>query len=255
MRNKSIFFTIVCFFILSSCGSRKDIVYFQDIDQLKTLTENSFQIVKIMPYDNLFISVSTINPQASEVFNIVKSSISTSALEWQGYLVDEKGEINFPMIGKIHLAGLTKTEATELIQAKVAEYVQEPIVNIRFLNYRVHVLGEVNRPGTYVINSEKITIPEALALANDMTLYGDRHNVLICRTEDGNKKFYRVDMTSSSIFNSEVYYLRQNDMIYVEPNSARARNSTNYTTNVSVFVSITSILLTAATFFLVTLKK
>jgi polysaccharide export outer membrane protein len=158
-----------------------------------------------------------------------------------GYLVDDEGNINFPGLGKVHLAGLTKNAAIDTLQKQITKYVVNTTVNIRFLNYRITVLGEVNRPGTYTVENERITILEALGLAGDLTIYGKRNNVLVYRKVEGEARFHRVDLTSSKLFESDYFYLQQNDMIYVQPNKARMGSSV-YNQNLSVGMSLLSIL-------------
>ena len=253
-RISQISFLLIALFLLTACGSKKDIIYFQDIDKIPTTAyayDMASHEVRIMPNDNLLITVSAFNPQTVLVFNTVQLDRGSSTnLEWQGYLVDENGYINFPVVGKLHVAGLTKQEAIDLIQNKVSLYVEEPVVNLRFLNYQIFVLGEVNRPGAHTISEEKVSIPEILALAGDMTIYGNRRDVVLCRVENGAKKFYHIDMTSSALFFSEHYYLQQNDILYVQPNSARVRSSTNLNSNMSIISVVAS--LAALTFTVLT---
>lgn len=246
-----IIFTI---FILTSCGSIKDVAYFQDPDQIPSVAyqhDMAKYEIRIMPNDNLLITVSALNPQAAEPFNAVNltnRSVSTSGLEWQGYLVDEKGEINFPVVGKLRVGGLIKSEAISLIQKRISQYIDDPVVNIRFMNYKVSVLGEVNRPGSYTITDEKISISQALALAGDLTIYGKRNDIMVCRVENGEKQFYYVDITSPAIFFSPCYYLQQNDIVYVTPNKSRASSST-YNSNLPLIVSLVSVVITAVALF------
>jgi polysaccharide export outer membrane protein len=160
----------------------------------------------------------------------------------KGYLVDNEGNINFPSLGKVHLGGLTKNAAIDSLQKWItAGGVVDPTVNIRFLNYRITVLGEVNRPGTYTVDNEKVTILEALGLAGDLTIYGKRNNVLIYREAEGQTRFQRLDLTSPRLFESNYFYLQQNDLVYVQPNKARASNSI-YNQNISIGMSLLSIL-------------
>ena len=245
-------FFLLFLVLLSSCGSIKDVVYFQNVKDKYDLSSDSFKHeVRIANNDNLLITVATKNPQAASLFNTVKmegSSVSQN-LQWFGYLVDSFGNINFPLIGTIQLAGLTKQEAINLLQKRISEYVEDPVVNIRFMNYKISVIGEVNKPGDFIANDEKVTLIQALALAGDMTIYGNRRNVLVYRESENLKQAHRVDMTSLDVFGSPVYYLQQNDVVYVEPNKAKARSSTNYIQNTSLGVSLVSIALTIALFF------
>jgi len=249
--NRIFLFSSLLFFLVS-CGSPRNVLFFQDA-QLKYDSSRDFSKyeIRVANNDNLLITVFSKNPQAAEVFNIMRTdrTTTTQALQWQGFLVDQFGNINFPLIGEVHLGGLTKSEAIALLQKKISAYIENPVVNIRFMNYRVTVLGEVNKPGNYTIEDEKLTIIQALGLAGDMTIYGNRRNMMVCREIDGEKKFFQVDITSPEIFNSQVYYLQQNDIVYVEPNNAKIRTSTNYTQNFSLVFSVASLLLTAALFF------
>jgi len=244
--------SIITLLLFFSCGSRKNVIYFQNIVEKSTdFTDNSFSLSRIGINDNLHIYVSAKSPTAAARFNSVdltRGSIQTTTLELTGYLVDEYGEINFPTIGKIRLAGLTKTEASEMLQNLLAQYIEEPIVNIRFLNYKVTVLGEVNRPGTFSVNDEKISIPEALSLAGDLTIYGDRKKVLIMRAETADRQFFSIDLTKPDVVFSPQYFLKQNDVIYVSPNSAKA-GSASINPLISLSISIISISLAVYSFF------
>ena len=237
---------------LSSCGSLKDIAYFQKAETQYIPTDNlSRHEVRIASSDNLMIAVfSSTNQRATDIFNSMKSdrSVTDNVLKWQGYLVDETGSVNFPLIGKVHLAGLTKSEAVKFLQDKISVYIEDPVVNIRFMNYKVTIMGEVNRPGAYYVDDEKLTIIQALGLSGDLTIYGNRRNILVCREISGQMQFHRVDITSPNIFNSPVFYLQQNDYVYIEPNKAKARNST-YNQNLPIVISVASLLMTAIALF------
>jgi polysaccharide export outer membrane protein len=236
----------VCF--LMACGSRKDVVYFQDMNNISEVVrqnDNAQYELKIHPNDNLYIMVSALNPEAAEIFNGSVSRVQTmgnTSVELRGYLVDETGDINFPVIGRLPLAGLTKQEANELIQKEVSKYIENPVVNIRYLNYKIYILGEVTSPGSYTIGDEKISVPQAIALAHDMTILGDRHNVMIYRVENGEKKVFRLDLTSADVFFSENYYLQQNDIVYVYPNGTKIRTAKTYSPIISVIASSISLL-------------
>jgi polysaccharide export outer membrane protein len=232
-----------CFF--SSCGSKKDVVYFQGADKipLELYERNNAQYeLKIRSNDNLHITVSAINPEAAEIFNVNKMiQGGNNNYELQGYLVDEKGDINFPVIGSVHLEGLTKQEAIDRIKEKVSVYIDDPVINIRYLNYQIFILGEVSSPGQYTISDEKVSVPEAIAMAHDMTILADRHNVMIYRVENGEKKFFHLDMTSAELFFSENYYLQQNDILYVYPNGTKIRSSQTISPVISLFASVISL--------------
>ncbi len=248
--NKHLFyitFAIVASILCVSCGSSRKTVYFQGIDSADMSAGASRNEMTIKSGDNLYISVTSTRPEAVEMFNKIgaafPATLSSATLPLIGYIVDAEGNINFTGIGTIHVGGLTKLQAENLIREKLSIYVSDATVGIRFLNFKITVLGEVVRPGTYPIQDERITLPEALGLAGDMTIYGIRNNVLICREKNGKKEFHRVDMTSSDVFKSDFYYLQQNDIVYVQPNRARTGVST-YNQNLPLGVSALSLLLT-----------
>jgi len=238
-------FLIVAAALAVSCTSIKRIVYFQGIDDKTVESQIETYQVRIMPNDNLHITVNAMNPDAVAMFNDPNSFRSTNleSLTVSGYLVDQNGDINFPVLGTIRLGGMTKSEAVQYMHDRISEYIVDPTVNIKFLNYKVTVLGEVARPGTFTIRDERITLPEALGLAGDMTIYGRRDNVLIYRETDGKQTFQRLDMTSPGIFASDFFYLQQNDVVYVQPNKARS-GSSSYNQNFSLGVSFLSLLVT-----------
>ena len=244
----SFFALLLLTLIATSCTSKKDIIYFQNTeDYAPTATDRSKYVLFIVPNNNLLIRVSALNPTAAAPFNVVGSTVGTigtgTNMEWSGYLVDEKGEINFPVIGKVALGGLTKDAAERLLEDKISQYISNPTVNIRIMNYRISVLGEVNRPGTYVINDEKVSLPQLLSLAGDLTILGERRNVQIFRMENGEKKSYTVDLTSPEIFYSPYFYLQQNDLVYVRPNGAKVRGA-GLTQNLSLLITSVSFLIT-----------
>jgi polysaccharide export outer membrane protein len=199
--------------------------------------------VRIMPNDNLLITVSAAKPTSVEIYNRFETGsnyINTQSLELTGYLVDDEGEIKFPVLGKLKVGGMTKHEAEQMIAEKLSETVDNPTVDIRFVGYSITMLGEVNMPGVYKINNERISIVKAIALAGDLTLYGQRRDVQIFRTENGEKKRYVVDLTDPAVFYSPLYYLQQNDIVYVSPNGTKARSSTNIMPVLSLVMTFVS---------------
>jgi polysaccharide biosynthesis/export protein len=236
---------------LFSCAPRKDLVYYQNIDSLvSTENINSYEI-KIQPDDLLMIVVSAEDPESAFPFNLTTVSVPSLAginnfigqQSIQTYLVDTNGAIIFPVLGKLQVAGLSRTELLELLETKISKYIKNPILNIRRLNFKISVQGEVNAPGTYTINSDRVTLIEAISLARDLTIYGKRDNVLIIREVNGVKTYNRVDITKSDFINSPFYYLSQNDVVYVEPNKVRI-NGAAVGSNTGVIISITSLLIT-----------
>ena len=237
-------------FLFFSCGTQTDVVYFQNVDEIGVSKSiNNYKPI-IRSDDMLTITVSALDQDAARPFNIATFSFSNSN-EVQGrekqetYLVDSNGNIDFPVLGKIKLSGLSRIQATDLIKDMLTEYIKNPIVNIRTVNFKVTVLGEVARPGSYTVPNERITLIEALGLAGDMTIQGERKNVLVIRETDNKTTYNRVNLTTEEVFNSPVYYLIQNDVVYVEPNEGRI-NSSSVSARTSENLRIISTLVTVA---------
>lgn len=234
-------------FFVSSCVSTKNVPYFQDISLAKKSIIDDpalFTEPKIQNDDILSISIFTIDPQNSTVINQVSSAGNIGQQPISGYLVDKNGEIELAMIGKIKLAGLTTFEARDLIKAKVEQFYKEPSVQVRFANFKVSVFGEVSKPSAYTVPNEKVSILDAIALAGDLTIYGKRENVMLIRDNNGKKEFARFNLSSSEIFSSPYFYLRQNDVIYVEPNKAKvASNNAARTQTIAIISSALSLVI------------
>ena len=232
-----------------SCGTSKDIIYFQDEPLKNTDIQPSTYELTYKIGDMLAIDVSGFDPETVRPFNLPAVSYSNSVVSAQGnlkmqtYLIDNEGTIQFPVLGSITLKGLTRTEAKAMLTTKLKEYVKDPIVNIRLANFTITMLGEVNQPGAYTIQDERVSLTEALGLAGDLTIYGRRDNILLIREVDGEKRFAKFDLTKINVLGSKNYYLTQNDVIYVEPNKAKARSS-NYTQNNSVLIAAAGTLAT-----------
>ena len=238
--NKTIVLVILLF--LASCASKKDVYYFQDIDN--SAQESSFKFLNIQPGDILDIQIKALNPESVLVFQkqysvaLPQNQIQNRVVD--GYLVGEDGSINLPIVGAIDTSEKTTNSLALEIQEVLSSYIKDPSVNIRLLNFRVSVLGEVARPGTYTILEERISIPQALGLAGDLTINGDRNHVLLIRNQDGQKENQVIDLTKSEFLQSEFYFLKQNDIIYVRPNNARVISS-GLVGNASTLVSILSL--------------
>jgi polysaccharide export outer membrane protein len=227
----------------ASCASRKDIVYFQDEQLEKGLESTTPEQIIYKPDDILTINVSAFDQATVTPFNLTVATSNMNnatgiqgSLQLQTYLVDYNGNIEFPVLGTIKIAGLTRIELTKLLTKRISEYANDPIVSVRLENFTVTILGEVSNPGMFTIQDERITILEALGLANDLTIFGKRNNVRLIREVDGKKKFAEFDLTSINTVNSPVYYLQQNDIIYVEPNNSRIRAS-SYNPNSGLIIS------------------
>lgn len=250
--------------IFSSCVSRKDIAYFQKtgVETRDTITLAQLYTPKIQPDDILSIYVNSLNPAASSFFNPYASGVSTqpdeSALIGSdynasaatrtaqttapGFRVDEMGMIEIPLIGRLKVEGLTTSQARDTIRRRLKPFLKEPTVNVRFLNFKISVMGEVNRPSTYLVPNERLTLPEALTMAGDLTIYGRRNNIMIMRETNGQKEFGTVDLTKRDLFKSPYYYLHPNDVIYVEPSKGRNAQSDRTYTNISMAFSAISII-------------
>ena len=241
-RNLFLLFTI----LISSCASRKDVVYFQDTGDFETLVNKSTFVSKFKVDDLISIHVSSLNPEASAPFNLFRGASEGGIQPQQvDYLVDQAGEIDFPVIGKLKIEGLSPDELRLLLRDRLSEYLKDPIINIRLRNFTVTILGAVNVPGTYPINGEQVTILEALGFAGDLTIRGRRDNVMVIRDFNGTKVYNRVDLTSKDVVKSPVYYLTQNDVVYVEPNKSGIKE-TSLDARLPIYVSLISVLITSA---------
>lgn len=261
-------FLIICLIAcLTACKTSEKINYIQDVEPGVTQPIESRQSIIIQPKDMLSIIVSTKDPELAAMFNMsvqanragvpVESYKSNQYLS--GYVVDNNGDIDFPVLGKIHAAGLSRWALQEKIVQELTErdLLKDMVVTVEFMNFKVSVLGEVKNPGTYSIEGDKVTVLEAIAMAGDLTIYGLRDEVYVIREENGERQNFKLDLRSKDIFNSPAYYLRQNDIIYVQPNEVRAGQSTinqNSVRSISLWLSITS-LLTSISILVVNLVK
>lgn len=242
--------------LLGSCSSSKNVAYFQNSDYVDLSASKTLYDARIMPKDQLTITVSTTDPEAAVSFNMTvptpytvgqKTSYSQAML--QMYLVDNEGYIEFPKIGRVKVGGLTKSEAEKMIEDKIKPYMsatENPIVTVRMSSYSISVLGEVARPGSFQVSREKITVLEALAQAGDMTIHGVRDRVKLIREDaQGQKSIHVLNINDAELINSPYYYLQQNDVIIVEPNKAKAQNS-SVGSMTTLWFSATSILISLA---------
>jgi polysaccharide export outer membrane protein len=244
--------SILLVILFFSCASRKDVVYYQNIDSMGSQEKASSYEVKIQPDDLLSINVSAEDAEAAMPFNLNPVNPLSAAKDVGKesiYLVDVSGYIDFPVLGKIKVSGLTRAEILLMFQKKISNYVKNPIVTIVIKNFKIAVQGEVTAPGIYPVVSERITLIEALSVAGDLTIYGKRDNILIIREIDGVKSYNRVDITKADFINSQYYYLAQNDVVYVEPNKSRISGSA-VGANTGVLFSAVSILLGVITLIL-----
>jgi polysaccharide export outer membrane protein len=245
LKNKSLLFHILtgCLLLqLTACTSYKNTPYFQNIssDTASVVYKNgekikvaSYEDLKIQSNDILNISIQTIDPELNASLltgdpnnNLRSNFIKTgNNNEIPGYLVDNNGMIEIPLAGIVKVAGLTTSEAKDKIRVQASQFYKEPVVNVRIANFKVSILGEVLKPGSYLINGEKATLLDALSEAGDLTIFGKRDNVLLSRKEDGKQKIVRFNLTSTDIYDSPYFYLKQGDVIYVQPSKSKAAST------------------------------
>lgn len=256
MRKKKsyyLFLFLILSGLISSCTAPKEVIYLQDISDAKTEEIGKGYEVRVHEDDLLGITVNSKEEELALPFNMPLVSYQIGGTYNQprvvGYLVDKNGEIDFPILGKLKVKGLTRMEVTELVKRRLVEeeLLKDPIVTVQFLNFKVSVIGEVARPGTFEISGDRITLLEALSLAGDLTIYGRRDRVAVIREENGKRTVLYHDLRSSDVFKSPCYYLQQNDIVYVEPNKIRTGSSRiNSNNSASVWLSTASVLASIA---------
>ncbi|MEP7141320.1 MAG: polysaccharide biosynthesis/export family protein [Ferruginibacter sp.] len=256
--------------LVSSCTPTKNLGYFKDLKDSSRIYSQIIQStyeLKLQPDDIVQILINSVNPEATAVFNlgnttpaigstahqsrsqgtpddnISHSTISDPTGGNKGYLVDKNGGIDFPVLGRIKVMGLTTTQLKEQLKTKLDTFLMQPIVNVRLLNYRITVLGEVAHPASYAIPGDHITVIEALGMAGDLTIYGKRENVLLVREENGQRRFIRLNLNSSDLFRSPYYYLKQNDALYIEPDASKLSSlDTGFYRKTSLVISVLTLL-------------
>ena len=241
MNTSSIKYLLI-FFIFSSCATKKDLYYFQDIEDVQI--QNSYEYLSIQPGDILDIQIKALNPESVLIFQrqsaFIQQNVQFQNRAIDGYLVGDDNSINLPLIGSISTSGSNTSSLSEEIVNKLTPYIKDPSVNVRILNFRVSILGEVSKPGTYTFLEERVSIPQAIGQAGDLTINGDRNNILLIRDLDGNKTSQFIDLTKSDFVNTPNYYLKQNDVLYIRPNNAKVKSS-GLVGNASTLVSILSL--------------
>jgi len=248
-------FAIIVMFIICSCGNTKKLIYLQDVSQEQApapVAISNYTEPIIQPDDILAINVNTNDPAATVSINArngvyvngVSNPANGSANPLAGYLVDKDGNVDIPILGIVKVSGLTTLQARAVIKERATHSFNDPVVDVRFSNFKVTVMGEVNHPASYVVPNEQVTLLDAIGYAGDLTIYGRRTNVLIIRKGlNGKNTTARIDMTSKSMLNSPFFYLKQNDIIYVEPLKTKVLNNDN---NLIKYLSLAATLLTAA---------
>lgn len=249
---------ILCLFMavaLASCGSHKDLAYFQEVVESGALDSASGQLNTIQPGDVLTISVSSSTPELAVPYNLfasrsqIASSVSSSNssskvisnVAYDGYTVDTEGNIQFPVLGTIHVAGLNRSEIAAKIKAMLESVMPDPVVTVTLVNFYVTVIGEVARPGTYNFPGDRLTLLEALGFAGDLSVYGNREKVMVIREENGGRHVEILNLKSKNIFSSPYFYLKQNDVVYVEAVGAKAKSVSTFTTYFPIITSLASL--------------
>jgi polysaccharide export outer membrane protein len=239
-------YTAACYFFLSallvSCNSYKRTAYFQDVNRNAVTNETvtNYKAFTIQPEDLLGINITSRNPEASAVFNFASNPINVEAENFGGYLVDQEGEVQLPIIGSIKAHGLTTAQLKEQIRIKLIPYLKEPVVMIKLINFKISVMGDVAKPGLFKVQSERLTIPEAISLAGDLNMTAIR-KILIIREKDGERQYVTVDLTKKSLFNSPYYYLKTNDVIYVEAGKTKDPVLNQTYQKIGLFLSVASV--------------
>ncbi|MVT08895.1 polysaccharide biosynthesis/export family protein [Chitinophaga tropicalis] len=261
MRLNSIFILLILsgFTIyFGSCASPKNIAYFKDVPdtaKLRLIEQAAYNTPKIQPDDILQVTIQTLDPGSSGLFDQAGGGNTSPGtangmgnLSGNGYLVDKEGYVILPLLGKVSVLGKTTDQVRDEISAKAAVYYKDPVVNVRFSNFKITVLGEVVRPSSYVMPNEKVTILDALGMAGDLTIYGRRENVLLIRANGNKKEFVRFNLNDSKIFSSPYFYLHQGDVVYVEPNKSKvASTDMAKARNFTIIASILSVIVILAT--------
>lgn len=254
MRN---LYILIIFCLLGvSCSHPEKYIYFQhkNADTLTTIIDSVATSVQatFKTDDLVSISVSAIDPEVVKPFNVISSKEDASKggnTNGVNYLIDADGNIEFPVLGTLKIAGLNRIQTTNLLKERIKEHVKNPIVNVRLQNFKITILGDVERPGVYTVTHDRITIPEALGLAGDLNITGERKNLLVIREEEGLKTETRIDLTTRELFKSPVYFLRQNDIIYVEPTKTTIAVSKPIGTYGSFLVAGTTLMISILNYF------
>jgi polysaccharide export outer membrane protein len=250
---KIFFYFFLGVLTLSSCGVQyKQVPYFTDLPKDSILQQDILNstALKIQENDILAITVTSLNDEASAIFNMGSTSSVQGngggnvnpALTANGFMVDESGSIQLPLVGSISVVGLTTKSARELVQSKLLNFLKEPVVSLRIVNFKVSVLGDVAKPGVYPIQNERTTVADALSMAGDLTITALRNNVLLVRETDGKRQYIRLDLQSKSLFDSPYFYLQNNDVLYVQPGNAKYASVDSSYRNVSIILSALSVI-------------
>lgn len=235
---------MIVVFILSiqSCKSSKEIVYFQNLDIKKIDSITALKVHVIVPGDILQLNVITMNEEADRAFT--KSGFKLDNSSQTGYLVDSSGHIDIPYLGLFKIKGYSTSSARDALKEKLAPFLKDPVISIKLMNFTISVMGDVAKPGTFQIMNERVSLPEALSLAGDLTITGKRNNVTIIREKNGTRTYSKIDLKKADLFTSPYYYLESNDIVYVEPSKAKIAQADTRTWQALTFVVTTLSLVT-----------
>lgn len=237
--------------LLLSCATKEEVLYFQDIEDTSLVkVDQIFKHPRISVNDILKIDITALSPKAVLPYQFDKNMAQTQQrqgdiLKLEGYLVDQKGDINYPGLGAVKVEGFTTQELQKELETRLSQFVKDPTVRVRLVNFKISIIGEVKAPGTYTVAEETLSLPQALGLAGDLTIKGNRDDVLLIRQSKEGREYVRIDLTSSEWMNSEYYFLKQNDIVYVQPNNAQVK-SAGIIGNLGTLLSVFSVLLSTA---------
>lgn len=253
---KKIIFALLVIGFLTSCANKKNILYLQNLDITKDIEIQPKYENRLQPDDILSITVSSPDNQGVAPFNLASASSMVGQESSVGrprllnYIIRKDGSIEFPILGKLYLADKTILEAIDFLKVELKPYINEPIVIIEWVNFKFSVLGEVLKPGNYTSLSERVSILDALAMASDLSIYGNRKNIMLIRENNGKRETHIIDITNSDFLQSDVYFLKQNDVIIVSPNNAQVQSSA-FNRNAGIYISFASIILALTNIFLI----
>ncbi|MCJ8211016.1 polysaccharide export protein [Mucilaginibacter sp. RS28] len=253
MKYGKILLTLLVFsIVISGCASYDKIPYFQDLSRANISSEdiNNFSLHTIQPLDRVAISVTSLNQDAANVFNNnVPNAGTTSSEPTYGYTVDQNGEVMLPLVGKIKVSGQTTEQLSAQLTQQLATYLSKPNVYVRIVNFRVAVLGDVMRPNVYTSPSERLTITEALSLAGDLNITAKRDDIILVREMDGKRTYVPIDLTSKKLFQSPYFYLKSNDLIFVQPSKLKLQNNdTGYQKAALIISALSLVAITVSLF-------
>ncbi|MBB6235771.1 polysaccharide export outer membrane protein [Pedobacter sp. AK013] len=220
---KVILFIAIYTSIISGCAARRDLVYFSNLAKQTSEVKLQGQEVKIQQNDLLSVSINSLNQESNVLFAVnTRNASSENNYKVDGYRVSKDGMINLPVVGNVRLEGLTIEQAQATISKELDKYVKKPVVDVQLVNFKVTVIGEVNKPSTFTVQGDNINLLEALGMAGDMTVYGKRENILVIRQQDGQRVMKRLNLNNQDVMDSPFFYLKQNDVVYVEPDKSKA---------------------------------